>query len=415
MIRIQVPERGATEIDAPTWSALRAQPDFQLLLEQSVLTANHLPGGRARLRGGCFVGHALCGDFRIEIHEKIAGALLALVQYARRDAFQVTAIDAQTTEIGPLLTELIKHFLQLLRSYVLRGREFAYTHNKRAGPLAGGRLDIVRTLGLRARGMAHLLAFDMPRLSFDTPLNRVLAATLLEIERLSRIIQIDAESVAIARGFSLMFADCRSYRLLSSRRIDLAELASALARDARSSDMADMLSLARVVLAHQSFEPDRFLEQRSPRTWFINLELLFEQAVRSTMARLLRGSGREVVNGREHSAPIFAGETKLYRANPDIVVRGGGRQVDIGDVKYKDLIDAADAGDVYQLLAHATAFHAHQCFLIFPGEQLALKHVGDTADGRRVYLATVNVQQLEASVQELIKSLGLGEVSKLAA
>ena len=412
--RIVVPERGSADIDRGTWNELWGEADFRRLVDHGIVTASLLTDG-ARLRGNCYVGHAICGECRVEIHEKVRGALVSLVRFAGRDTFEIAVADAQATELGPLLRELIGQFLILLGKYLGRGRQFTYLTQKKSGSLAGGRLDIVRTLGLRARGLSHLLAFDMPQISFSTPVNVVIAATLREIERVAELVELDAETIATARCLSLFFSDCRDYRVLVRTRRDLANMAGIVAANVGRGSLGDMLSIGRVILSHQSFEPERFVEDRVPRTWFVNLEALFEEAVRTTLGRLLHTSRHQVLNGRDIAPPIFNLQTRLYRANPDIVIRTSGEKPLLGDVKYKDFEGNADAGDLYQLLGHAGAFDAERCFLVYPSDRYSLDDLGETHDGKRAYLATIDVRDLPSSLGELVRAYGLLAPTAIAA
>ena len=54
----------------------------------------------------------------------------------------------------------LRQFHRAVYAYVSRGRERRFVQSPHAGPLVGGRIDITRTLQLRARGLGHLIAFD---------------------------------------------------------------------------------------------------------------------------------------------------------------------------------------------------------------------------------------------------------------
>jgi hypothetical protein len=201
--RVIIPERGHRDIDGHTWEILSAHPDFWRLIEQKLLSVATISPHKMRLLGSCFVGRILLDHSVIEIGEKVPGSLAALLGYATFNAFRVETFEAPASEIGPLLALLVRQFLAILRRYVSQGRQFIYETRRMQGSLVGGRLDITRTIGLRARGLQHVLAFDRPVLSHRTPKNRIIAAAVSEVERVSEIIPLHDSDLAMARGLSL--------------------------------------------------------------------------------------------------------------------------------------------------------------------------------------------------------------------
>ena len=127
----------------------------------------------------------------------------------------------------------------------------------------------------------------------------------------------------------------------------------------------DVAALASVILAHESFGRRKKIWPLVPRSWFLNLENLFEQAVISQLKKVV-SPGTSVSRGGESPQSIFERETGVYRAHPDVVlVREDGR-VTVGDVKYKNWSGTAVASDLYQLLVHTSAFSGITSFLVFP-------------------------------------------------
>ena len=130
-----------------------------------------------------------------------------------------------------------------------------------------------------------------------------------------------------------------------------------------------------------------------PRTWFLNLENLFEAAVRNVLAGLC-DHGVKVYRGGEAPQAIFNKENKEYRANPDIVIASSAEEPHVGDVKYKSFDGSAASGDVYQLLVHAEAFGAKSAFLIFPGESYSVRKLGASRGGIDTAFFSIRVQHL---------------------
>lgn len=403
---VRVPERGHVDIDAPTWRTLSGDPTFWKLVQQGMLGVSLPRRGQVRLDGSCYVGRAMIGDVTLEMIEKIPGALPALLGFATHRAFRVEELAAPASELGSLAALLVHQFLEGVRGYASRGRDFQYSTERCIGSLAGGRIDMTRTLRLRARGLRHLVAFDRPTLMRSTSKNRVLLAAIHEVERMSRLIDLSPGDIVGARALALLFADCRDSEVLFGRRDRLVHYAEQLAEDPRQHQDRDLLALSGVILARESFEPSGPSGGSVPRAWFLNLEALFETAVR----RVLRGlvaRGITVAKGSRIAPPIFEREVHEFRAHPDLVVGSGVKVTAVGDVKYKEWSGAADEADLYQLLIHAATFKAEDCFLVFPHNSFQARELGAASTGCRTWLFAVDIQALYASLQDALVTMAL--------
>ena len=403
---IAVPERGHVDLPQSIWEKMESVQGFRRLLDRGVLAATLLPGRGVRLHGSCYVGRAQCGEVVLEFREKIDGALVSLLGHATHDAFKMERAEAPASELGDLAALLIHQFLTSVTTYVSRGRHFHYAVEQRTGSLVGGSLDITRSIQLRARGLGHLLVFDKNTVSHNTPVNRIIFAALREIERLNRLIKIPSDDIVRARGLAMLFADCRDAEILFSRRTSFVDQAEALLATALPVFVRDMVALAGVVLAHESFENSAETTAAVPRTWFLNLEALFETAVRNVLAASLRAS-HCMTRGGEHGKRVFERVRVEYIAHPDLVISQVGGVEAVGDVKYKNWGGSAAGGDVYQLLVHAAAFQCRRAFLVFPSDGYEVRRLGDAATGCDVTFFTVDVRNLHRDVDLLIADLGL--------
>lgn len=406
MMLVRVPERGTTEIGGDVWKTVAAARQFWELTERGILIVEQVRAGRIRLRGGCYVGRAaITRDLAIEVHEKVPGSIAAMLQFAYGSDFRIAPLPAPRSELGGLVSLLIASFLAAVRSYASRGRLFEYGRQAMTAPLIGGRLDVTRTVRLRARGLRHLAAFHRNVIRFQTPVNTSVLEALREVDRIRRAVPIPAPIISGARALSVLFSDCRTVGVLYGRRADAAQRATALAAATRDRQISDMLSLAAIILAHESFEWERARPESAPRSWFLNLETLFEKAIRELLGRAL--SDRYfVAAGRTIAPPIFSPGTKVFRANPDIVVRDAGNTwVLVGDVKYKQFADVPAASDAYQLLVHAAAFDVNHAFLVFPGDATEHRSLGQAVTGTHVDVFTVDLARLDASVGTIASHL----------
>ncbi len=405
---IRVPERGYADVPRPLWTRLAGDAAFWRLVEAGILSISHPSQLGIRLHGSCHVGRAVLGGMTVELHEKVPGALRSLLGHTTHDAFRVERLAAPTSELGVLAALLVRQFLSAVSTYVSLGREFVYSTELRTGSLVGGRIDITRSLRLRARGLGHRLAFEKNVISFATKLNLTILAALREIENIAALVDIPASDLAESRALSMLFADCRTTEILFGRRADLARTAQAVAEDPSTPlPHRDIAALAGTILAHESFEAASSISQRSaPRAWFLNLETLFETAVLNILARLSHGM-LTVTHGRKRPERVFESDPREFRANPDLVLRDAGITVAVGDVKYKTWTGTAIAGDIYQLLVHASAFRTTTAFLVFPSDCFLERRLGAAVTGATTSLFSVDVRDLSSGLSAVLNALGL--------
>jgi 5-methylcytosine-specific restriction endonuclease McrBC regulatory subunit McrC len=399
-----VPERGSVSVTSDVWAVLRASKDFARLQERRIVEVAYT-NGYVRLRGTCFVGQARCDGVQINFTEKVPGALASLLGFASRDSFQIAKASSASSGIGSLIALLVDEFLVMVRTYTTSGRQFVFSPVSAKGSLIGGKIDMVKSMRLRAQGFGHVLAFTKSTASYATPVNQLVLAALVEIERLARFVNLGDGALALSRSLCMLYDDCRDASFLSRDRAYLTSQAIRVGDSHPTSLIRDMLSLASILLAHESFEHDRTAGRVIPWTWFINLERLFESAVRIVLKRV---TGAQLGRGSAAPQPIFDVITSSYRANPDLIVRSPGLGVAIGDVKYKTYEGAkAAASDVYQLLVHAAAFRAAKAFLVFPGDTFQCRRMGKDAHGIETFFFVVRTNFLDIDLKQVAITLGL--------
>jgi 5-methylcytosine-specific restriction endonuclease McrBC regulatory subunit McrC len=402
-LEISVPERGHCDIDSKAWEILSAQRDFWRLVDQKIVTVTHLSHKDVRLTGSCFVGRIVLDGATLEIGEKIDGSLAALLGYATYNSFRVEQYSAPSSALGPLLGLLVRHFLLVLRSYVSQGRQFRYDRKGSYGSLVGGRINVTKTVSLRARGLPHLIAFDRPILTHAILKNRILAAAISQVERVSEIIRLNEGDLGIARGLSLLFEDCKDAEVLFGDRDAFVRAAQRMVSSKEERDR-DLLALASVILAHQSFEYGSTVKSVAPRAWFLNLENLFQVSVRQVLAILYQGG---TVRGGSDSGlekRIFEKIGEEYKANPDLVLSTSTEIEAIGDVKYKVWTGSPSQPDLYQLLVHAATYKARTAFLVFPHDEFAVRDLGTSATGCPTWSFGVDIRKLK---EHLLAALGM--------
>jgi hypothetical protein len=403
---VTVPERGTKEILPDAWAALSADPYFWRLVEENILQTEAAGAGKWRLKGTCYVGRALIGGIVLEIAEKFTGAFETLVSLGPLKAPKIAQTPSPVAESTGSTGILISLFIRAVRSYLSGFKRTAYVKVPDAGIVAGGRLDIARTLRLRARGKAHQIAFDRSLLSSDLPFNRCIYAALIEVERLSRVAQVSPSDITSARALRAVLGECLP-SVLAARPHELAKVAAqeAALRQPRP-EVSDVILLAGAVLDAAGFGGSEPWRRHIDRSWFVNLETFFEEAIRSVVRASL--GANFVVGSAQDRPPLFDSTLQRYRANPDIVVRHVTKAaVAIGDAKYKELSGWPSASDVHELLAHAAAYQASKAFLFFPSDgNFWQRPFGLSATGCEVWAFGITFDAFVSDVRRSLEIVG---------
>lgn len=402
-VTVAVIERGHTELTRSVWDVLRDSASFWRLVESKVLGVTALSDGRARLDGSNLVGRAVCEGTTIEFREKIPGALLSLLG-AASPSLKAVVVAAPLTELGPLVALLARAYVDEVRAYVGRGREWIYESQRRKSSSVGGRMNVSETMRLRAAGLRHLVSFDRQIISHSTAMNRLLYAGLREVELLASVIPLGDRVLSGARAMSLFFEDCRDSATIFRADQDLAKSAEDLRESGDYESHDTMLALAAVLLSHSSFEPGATIPGVAPFSWFVNLADLFETAVRERLSYLV-ADGVEVAAGRTSRLMVFP-EVSALNAAPDIVIKSPVGTV-IGDVKYKNWSGTAEASDLYQLLVHARAFNAGLAFLVFPSDRYAAIPMGQSVTWCETWLFSIDVRDLDDGLNRACAAMSI--------
>lgn len=363
---ITVPERGSSTLSREEWSAISVDHRFWKLVSNNIIQVE--AGGRNswRLRGTCYVGRAAIGGHVLQVVEKFSGALEALIHLGALKSPRVERVSAPVNELANSTAILVAVFLEAVKKYLSGAKQSRYVVVPDVGALIGGRLNIIRTAALRARGIFYQAAFDRTVLSANIPLNQCIYAALREIERLARVADIPSCQVATARGLRIGLSECLP-SILNVRRDELAEVAAREAEGKFAKPAAkDAASLAGAILDAAGFGGAEASKRTVERAWFVNLETFFEEAVRRIIGDALRGFA--LVSGPRDRPSLFRPDNGKYRANPDVIISRDGNVIAIADAKYKDFTSWPSTSDVHEILAHASAYGAKKAILFYPDE-----------------------------------------------
>lgn len=396
---ISIPERGSSEISNAQLETLQSSVEFWALVNRGIVDVTLRPGGGAQLSAGPYVGRAICGGEILEVREKIPGALGSLLRYASESTFRLESATGARTEIGPLITLIVSLFLTEVSRYLAIGKEFRYSQERHVSPMVAGVIRIPATAQIWARGLVHQIAFDRKTITHETDKNIVLKRALREIEHIAEVVELDEGLVAKAHALSMYLKDYPSK--LNDRRSELARTAENLVlSDTRDSDL---LSLAALLLRHESFEHTDWLGDTTPKTWFVNLERLFEYALLRQINRV-QYAGIIARRGKSRFRSIYSQST-TDPADPDILLLQSEEVVGIGDAKYKNWSGRPERSDVYQLLVHAAAFRSPVSFLAFGSDEFRTAFLGHSVTGTSVHAYALDISDLDTCVNAMLSDL----------
>jgi 5-methylcytosine-specific restriction endonuclease McrBC regulatory subunit McrC len=406
LTEIDVPERGSKQVAGDAFRALAGSADFWRLVDAKILRIEHAGADRFDLHGIGWVGQAVIGEVTLNLTEKVSGSLAVFLGHATGDAFRVADAEASASSMGTLIRLLIHAFLDRTRLYVSRGVESAYESCEETGSMIGGALDVPKTVRLRAGGFKHMAAFSRPRLHRDLPQNRVIAAALRQVEFLAPQVELEAVDLSTARSLAQFFGDARPLEVLQGVPERWAREARRLSGDRLQSLERDLLTLAAVVLAHLSFETENRVPDRTPRSWFLSLESLFEDAVRRVLGTVSPRNISVLDGGPQR--PIFSAVSGRFRAQPDLVLLDDAAVRAIGDVKYKNWAGLSTHNlhpDLYQLLAHSSAFNSNKAFLVFAHDEFESIRLGHSASGVETWAFAIDVRDLEGGLRRALAAI----------
>jgi hypothetical protein len=379
---------------------------FWKLVQTGIITAETCKAGGWNLKGSCYVGRALLGDVLLEVHEKFSGSFEKLLSLGPARAPLVAKASAPVTP-DPLSTPLlISLFIRAAKTYLSGLKLTRYVARDDQGTLASGRLDIRRTVQLRAKGMMHQVAFTRTVLSADLPINQAVYAALREIEFIARVTPVASQDLASARALSTSLSECLP-SVWKARKGSIQDKAIEAAGHAGLHPVIrDVTSLAVAVLDSAGFGGATSWTRTVERSWFVNLETQFEDAVRAEIKRQM--APEFSVTGPIRRPALFDPDPGRYAANPDIVVTTDGSTAAIGDAKYKEFAGWPSAGDVHELLSHAAAYKSPKAFFVFPHEEeFICNSLGRGATGCEVWAFGVTFDRFQEDLAQVLSLTGL--------
>jgi 5-methylcytosine-specific restriction endonuclease McrBC regulatory subunit McrC len=397
-------ERRSVSIAANDYRYLESHEDFWRLVAAGVVALERTGTRNFAIRGGAFVGQALIGRRLLRIEEKVSGALAALLEAAAATDARLAEVPTVAERRARIVEHLARRYLDELGTYLRGGRLKRYVRGAFVGPLPRGKVEVAKTMRLRATGRGDLLAYEADTLSADLVENRLLGLGLGALDRTVASWTSAGELLSQVRTVAVLFEDVR-WPEMATWSFEQLEAAFALTLQGAPLALRRLLELARMFALHfgVGFRPD----VEAPVAWFVNLETLFEDAVRQSIATAARrlDPRLKVYDGKKVERYLFVEPRRVYRAEPDVVVERAGDVLGVLDMKYKDLEGNPDGSDVYQILAHAQAWNTISATLVYPGDTYSSRVVGGAPDGTHLEATRVSLLSLPVDCEALLRRL----------
>lgn len=399
---LEVTEQRTRSVSAELYRELESSAAVQDLIEAGVVSLVRSRANPYAVRAGAYVGQAIVGDgHRLVVREKASGALEHLLHWSVPEEWREVDIPGAVARShgGPVLETFAERFLTHLSEYLRDGRVKEYQAKQMDMGLPRGRIDVVKTARLRSRAARSRVAFCKPVLTADILPNQLLALALESIDCYYRLDGGFARVLDRARYYAPAFADVG---LLGFRDGDWTARAVAFARafdDARvGGELRRALEYARALLLHLGPWLGDDWEEGPPVSFFLNLQTLFEDAVRQVATDI---TTERVSKGDALGHALFPELPDHYIVEPDLVI-GEAETTLVADCKYKELKGYPDHSDIYQLTVHAAALDCCTAVLIYPGESAEMDLLGTSNLGVKVCWATVRLNALEQDMRELL-------------
>ena len=388
---------GIPEAAAGRLHALAERETGQLRVPQPVLTRTSRPS----LRAGQVVGILTVPGACVEILPKIGGekedAVRRALTHMLAVAWGFPIADSEPalllTQSDNLLEVLVRVFAERLLAAARRGLPHRYLLREDDLPLLRGKLDIHRQF-MRHAVRPDLLACRFDELSVDTPLNRVLKASVIRLASATRSSSNARRLSELAARFE--FVGTSSDPLRESVRLDRTNTA-----------FHRLHRLARMFLSGEWHTTTSGRNEGFALLFPMND--LFETFVGRTMKTALKQSSVELQHTGHHA---LVGEHRgLFGMQPDIVVDGD----IVVDTKWKFLVPGQSTlgvsqPDVYQMLAYQRAYKAKRLVLVYPcqaGFEAPGIHRRWSVDGTTIpfEIATVDIAKPKSVGDTLIKAI----------
>lgn len=403
---VEIVESRVNPVSAAVFRRLEASAHFWELVNTGVVSLVRSRDTPYGVRASAQVGHAvLASNLHLVVKEKSPGSLHALLDWSLPEDIREAEAPSPIASDSPVLQAFANRFLDHLGNYLRHGRTKEYVLRNEASLFPHGRVDVRGTARLLSRGKRGVLSYWRTELTADTLPNRLLALGIIAVDVYGSVFPDGGKVRDVARVYAPLFEDVDRYDLLRAALHRKAEAFDRALTDQRAAaDLRRALEYARALVLHLGAWPETPSEQL-PRAFFLNLELLFQDAVYEVVREHL--SGVPVAKGRTLKQPIFSDLPQRYVADPDLVVGVPPEVGLVADCKYKEFRSWPDHSDVYQVLAHCAALGCNEGLLIYPGETCDMGRLGRSNSGVALGWATVRPRNLREDLIIVLGGIGI--------
>lgn len=252
-----------------------------------------------------------------------------------------------------------------------------------------GRIDMAGQIRAR-QGRPFPLECSFEEYTEDIELNRIVKAAL------RRILQVPALSPDLARRLRFRY---RIFDEVASAAYDPG-LVPGIDFSRLNEHWKPAVELARLILNQESLRDE--ISKVVSISFTVDMNHLFERFVENVVGQQARNAGMQLAA----QAPRQLAENISMK--PDLVLRGGGSDLAVGDAKYKEPRDAGPPNeDLYQLLAYCVSLDLKAGLLIYSGvldRQYLVERAGVSLEATGIDL-TGEPEQIEASARQAAKRL----------
>lgn len=404
---LKVRERSSYGITIDEFNSLQTQPTFQGLIKSRVLGIGMRPDGSLELRASHYVGTVILENlWTITITEKVVGSTEGLFSFLSNARFKLPPGQTYASTDGAIFVHIVESFVEAVEKYVSIGRKKEYQLAILNTQRPSGRIMLRETIRFFSRGKQDRVSAATFNLSHDIYVNQVIAYCLAEIEVLANIHIRLKNILNRTRNSFLLFSDS-NYHILknTSDSIKANQLRSYLQKTSLQVELKEALEMAFPLLCGGGIFGNSNINFKN-QTLFFDLQFLFEHSV---LAVLKNFHGIVANSGSAFAQKLFGAGTNRYNCEPDLVVSDTSeKRLAVGDVKYKELESGfPDNSDVYQLLAHASAFQVSKSFLIYPSDNFSQRLIGRSANSIEVYIFTIRPSRLEKDISIVLEALNI--------
>ena len=328
------------------------------------------------LQAGQVVGILAIPGLTVEILPKIdyeqRSTRMALVRMLNV-AYDLRIADGELTTLSKqhfdLLEILIQMFANRLLVAVRRGLPRRYLTHHDDLRLLKGKLDVTRQF-TRLAVRTDLVACYYDELSPDTPLNRVLKATVLRLSGLSR----SSTNIRTLNELKIRFdAVGNSSNPLGERvRLD------------RTNNAYHELYHWAYLFLKGDYQTTSDGSMRGFSLLFA-MNDLFESFIGNSLKKVFAGirGSRVLLQDSSHSALLNENKREIFKLRPDVVIKTSNQRTIVLDTKWKRLVPKQDntkfgieQSDIYQMMAYAHAYQPSRLILLYPWHREFAGEVG---------------------------------------